>query len=506
MLLSNILLQHIEDKPNKAVTVFQGRETSYAQLVENGRQLGGYFHKQGLVQGDVVALLVNNSDWFVTCYFACHLAGLVVLPINTRLAPREIEYILHHSEARGLVYDREFAQVVEDLLPQVSNLQYFIHIGDSDGLRGAELAEAIREGGEIPALQQHEDDTAVIFYTSGTTGKPKGVMLTHKNCVSVASMWYEALGMEPEDRVMIVAPLFHCAAAHVFMLPTIYGGGTLVIEPGFHPQDVIEILQKEDVSIFFGVPAMYMILLNMPEIYTMNVPKLRMLMYGAAPMPYELIKKIKQIFPQAGVQNLYGQTENTPGTSSLKDSHALSKIGSVGQPLPRCQVRIVDEEGNEVPTGQVGEITIKGDHVMKGYLKNPEATALALRDGWLFSGDLGKVDEEGFIYIVDRKKDMLIRGGENIYPIEIEEVLYEMPEVLEAAVVGIPHEVYGEIPKAYVVVKEGHTLTEEQALTFCRQRLAKYKVPAEVEFTGALPRNASGKVLKTVLRGEVKFS
>lgn len=504
MLLSDILRQHAANQPDQIVTIFQGRATNYQQLQERCRDLGGYFHRQGLVQGDVVALLVNNSDSFVTCYFACQAAGLVVLPINTRLAPPEIEYILQHSEARLLVYDQELSSVVEQLIPSVPALQHFVHIGEGGG--GFELAEAIKLGGDIPELTRQEDDTAVIFYTSGTTGRPKGVMLTHRNCVSVASMWNEALAMRKDDRVMIVAPLFHCAAAHVFMLPTMYAGGTLVIEPGFHPQEAVDSLQKNDVSIFFGVPAMYMILLSTPKMESLQAPHLRKFMYGAAPMPYELIRRIKQLFPHIEVQNLYGQTENSPGTSTLGDEHALSKVGSVGKPLPRSEVRIVDEDGNEVPTGQVGEITIKGDHVMKGYVKNPEATALAMRNGWLLSGDLGKFDEEGFLYIVDRKKDMLIRGGENIYPIEVEEVLYEMPEVLEAAVVGVPHEIYGEIPKACVVVKPESLLTEEQVLAFCRERLAKYKVPALVEFVEALPRNASGKVLKTVLRGEIKFS
>ncbi|MMZ60493.1 Long-chain-fatty-acid--CoA ligase [compost metagenome] len=217
-------------------------------------------------------------------------------------------------------------------------------------------------------------------------------------------------------------------------------------------------------------------------------------------MPYELIKKVKQIFPQAKVQNLYGQTENAPGATTLKDPHALSKVGSVGQPLPGCQVRIVDDEGFEVPVGEVGEIIIKGPHVMKGYLNNPEATALTMREDWMLSGDLGRMDDEGFLYIVDRKKDMIIRGGENIYPIEVEEVLFEIPAVLEAAVIGIPHEIYGEVPKAYVVIKDGNGLTEEEVIAFCEKRLAKYKVPFHVEFLDALPRNASGKVLKTVLR------
>lgn len=496
----DILLQHVEHQPEKAVTIYGGHETSYLQLTQMARRLGGYFRSKGLKQGDVVALLLGNSDMFVTCYFACQAAGVSVLPINTRLAPREIEYILNHSRAKLLVYGQEFNETVEELMPSIPLIQHFIHVEGPETLRGTSIGQAIHESDEVAVTPFQDDDTAVIFYTSGTTGKPKGVMLSHKNCKAIAKMWREAMDLEKSEQVLIVAPLFHCAAAHVFMLPTIQAGGTLVIEKGFSPKQTMEAVQRYDVTLFFGVPAMYTLLLNQPDLHTLHVPHLRMLTYGAAPMPYELIKKVKQIFPQAKVQNLYGQTENAPGATTLKDPHALSKVGSVGQPLPGCQVRIVDDEGFEVPVGEVGEIIIKGPHVMKGYLNNPEATALTMREDWMLSGDLGRMDDEGFLYIVDRKKDMIIRGGENIYPIEVEEVLFEIPTVLEAAVIGIPHEIYGEVPKAYVVIKDGNGLTEEEVIAFCEKRLAKYKVPFHVEFLDALPRNASGKVLKTVLR------
>jgi long-chain acyl-CoA synthetase len=496
----DILLQHIEHQPEKAITIYEGRETSYRQLAEKACRLGSYFRSKGLNQGDAVAVLLGNTDVFVTCYFACQAAGVSVLPINTRLAPREIEYILNHSEAKLLVYDQEFSETVEELLPSLPFLTHFIHVGGESVLRGIDIQQAIDESEEMPAVVCQGEDTAVIFYTSGTTGRPKGVMLSHDNCEAIAKMWAEAMELTKFERVLIVAPLFHCAAAHVFMLPTIQAGGTLVIEKGFSPRQTMEALQQHKITVFFGVPAMYTLLLNQPDLHALHVPHLRMLTYGAAPMPYELIKKVKQIFPQAKVQNLYGQTENAPGATTLKDPHALTKIGSVGQPLPGCEVCIVDDEGFEVPVGEVGEIAIKGPHVMKGYLKNPEATALAMRNGWMLSGDLGRMDEEGFLYIVDRKKDMIIRGGENIYPIEVEEVLFEIPTVLEAAVIGMPHEVYGEVPKACVVVKEGNTLTEQEVIQFCEKRLARYKVPVQVEFLESLPRNASGKVLKTVLR------
>lgn len=298
----------------------------------------------------------------------------------------------------------------------------------------------------------------------------------------------------------ICTPLFHCAGSHVFAVPTMYRGGTVVIAESFSPDHTLAHLVETSATIFFGVPAMYAILLNKPELETYDFEHLRLLCYGAAPMPYELVKKLKEAFPKVAVQNLYGQTENSPAATSLLDDAALRKIGSVGKPLSRTEVKLVDAEGEEVPVGEVGEICVRGPQVMKGYLRNPEETLLAVRDGWLYSGDLGRFDEEGYLYIVDRKKDMIIRGGENIYPIEIEEVLYRMPEVLEAAVVGIPHEVYGEVAKAFIALKEGQSISEEAVLQYASTQLAKYKVPAEVEFVGSLPRNASGKVLKHTLR------
>jgi len=313
------------------------------------------------------------------------------------------------------------------------------------------------------------------------------------------------MDMTNEDRMFICTPLFHCAGLHVFAMPMFYKGGTLVIEEAFSPTNTLEQLATTAATIFFGVPAMYSIILNTPDFKEHEFKNLRLLCYGAAPMPYELVKQVKETFPNVKVQNLYGQTENSPAATSLLDVDALTKIGSVGKPLAQTEVRVVDSFGETVPAGEVGEICVKGPQVMKGYLRNPEETARTMKDGWLYSGDLGRFDEEGYLYIVDRKKDMIIRGGENIYPIEIEEVLYQLPEILEAAVVGLPHEVYGEVPKAFVVLKEGKFLDEEAILAYCRTQLAKYKVPHEIEFLDELPRNASGKVLKHTLRPKVSI-
>jgi long-chain acyl-CoA synthetase len=497
--IADYLRQMAETQPHAILSSYKGRETTYNQFYKQATRLAGYFQKKGYGKDDIVALVLPNSDYFLVCYYACQIGGFPVLPINTKLAPREIEYILNHSEAKGIIYDQRFEETISEVRSTLSAIRDHLTTGYENG---ANRLDDIISGPDrtVKKRTAEDDDTAVIFYTSGTTGRPKGVMLTNKNVLAIGEMWQESMEITNKDRMHIVAPLFHCAASHVFTVPTIYAGGTLVVEEGFSPDQAIETMEKEKITIFFGVPAMYSILLTTPRLQEVSLPNLRLLTYGAAPMPYELIKRVKDIFPQVKVQNLYGQTENSPGATTLKDHHALTKVGSVGEALPQCQVRVTDENGVDLPIGEVGEIIVKGPHVMKGYLKNEEATRETLKDGWLYSGDLGRFDEDGLLYIVDRKKDMIIRGGENIYPVEIEEVLYEIPEVLEAAIIGVPHDVLGEVPKAFIAKKKDMQIDEKLVLAYCQSRLAKYKIPYEVEFVDALPRNASGKVLKTELR------
>lgn len=432
----------------------------------------------------------------MTCYYACQLGGFTVLPINTKLTAAEVNYIFNHSEAKALIYDTRLQSILDDIPEALNSFEDLLHVGEEDTLLTVLNDQSLL----FNEVKVDGNTTTVIFYTSGTTGKPKGVMLSAANVRATAKLYGEALELNSADRMQIVAPLFHCAASHVFSIPVIYAGGTVVIEEGFSPEQTMDTLEKERITVFFGVPAMYSILLNSSKMETLKLSNLRLFTYGAAPMPFELIRKIKAIFPEVKVQNIYGQTENSPAATTLKDHYALEKVGSVGEPVPGTQVQVVDEQGKPLPTGQVGEIVIKGPQLMKGYLKNEEATKQAIRNGWLYSGDLGRMDEDGLLYIVDRKKDMINRGGENVYPVEVEEVLYEIPEILEAAVIGIPHKVYGEVPKAYAVLKEGKELKEEDVLTICSKKLAKYKLPVEVEFIDSLPRNASGKVLKTILR------
>ncbi|QUG40724.1 long-chain-fatty-acid--CoA ligase [Psychrobacillus sp. INOP01] len=496
MLVSERLAYLAKEQPTKIITSFKGRETSYEELFEQAKRLAGYYQSKGYKQEDIIAVYLINSDYFLTCYYACQLGGFTILPINTKLTAAEVNYIFTHSEAKTLIYDARLQSILDDIPETMNSFKDILYVGEEDTLQTVLNDESLC----FKEVKVDENITTVIFYTSGTTGKSKGVMLSAANVRATAKLYGEALELNSDDRMQIVAPLFHCAASHVFSIPVIYAGGTVVIEEGFSPEQTMQTLEQEKITVFFGVPAMYSILLNSSKMETLDLSNLRLFTYGASPMPFELIRKIKAMFPEVKVQNIYGQTENSPAATTLKDHYALDKVGSVGEPVPGTQVQVVDEQGKPLLPGQVGEIVIKGPQLMKGYLKNDEATKQAIRNGWLYSGDLGRMDEDGLLYIVDRKKDMINRGGENVFPVEVEEVLYEIPQVLEAAVIGIPHEIYGEVPKAYLVLKEGKELKEEDVMTICSKKLAKYKLPVEVEFIDSLPRNASGKVLKTILR------
>ncbi|EON72021.1 class I adenylate-forming enzyme family protein [Lysinibacillus sphaericus] len=487
--VTDILKSHGVQTPQATALVFEGHETSYETLYTNVQKIAGYLQQKGFEKGDVIGLMLLNSDLFMTVYYGVQLAGFTVLPINTKLAPAELAYIFNHSEIKGLFYD-------ERLNETGKQIDYDFALK----LNRQQLREIIDGPNTFTPIELNPQDTAVILYTSGTTGNPKGVMLSHANIVNAAEIWHDALQYRPTDRVYISIPLFHCAGLHVIGVGTMCGGAALVIDETFSPERTLQSITKERVTIFTGVPTMYAILLGKKDMTNYQFEHVRKFAYGSAPMPQEIIKQLKESFPNVEIQNLYGQTESTPGGTSLTDDAALERVGSVGRALARTQIKIVDNDGQELPSEQVGEICIKGPQIMKGYLKNEEETKKVIIDGWLYTGDLGRLDDDGYLYIVDRKKDMIIRGGENIYPIEVENVLYQIPQVLDAAVIGIPHEVYGEVPKAIIALVDEGAITEQDVIDFAKTKLAKYKIPHMVEFVKDLPRNPSGKVLKHVLR------
>ena len=491
MLVLDHFKKYAQTTPTHEALVFEERVWTYEELYGAAKKVAQHLTEAGVQKGDIVAQFMLNSDYFMIVYYGIQMTGATVMPVNTKLAPPEVDYIFMHSQAKVLIYDEQLAATVDVTTHTFE--QTYTRTDVTDAVATVDASSYVEE--EVEA-----NDIAVIMYTSGTTGKPKGVMMSHNNVIETAEIWALSMDLVPSDRTFICTPLFHCAGSHVFAVPTMVNGATLVVGEAFSPDNTLKALVDTRATIFFGVPAMYTILLSKPEMKTYAFDHLRLFGYGAAPMPYELTKQLKESFPKVKVQNFYGQTESSPATSTLLDEYSLTKVGSVGKPLARTEIRLVDPNGEEVPLGEVGEICVKGPQVMQGYLRNPEETAKTIINDWLYSGDLGCFDEEGFLYIVDRKKDMIIRGGENIYPVEVEEVLYQMPQVLEAAIVGVPHEVYGEVPKAFIALKPGESLTEQQVLDYCATQLAKYKLPYEVDFLESLPRNASGKVLKHTLR------
>jgi long-chain acyl-CoA synthetase len=455
----------------------------------------------GISKGDTVSLLLPNVPEFVLCYLGCAKIGALAGPLNTHLKPAEIQYVLADSDAKLLVTAEKFWPSIEPIRSTVASLREVLLIdGRVDGtLYFPEQLERLCPNlAEIPL---EVDDGAVLIYTSGTTGKPKGCLLTHGNFLCNAQEIARWLGFTDKDRLLCIMPLFHVNGIVVTMMTPLYSGGRMVLSERFSTRKFWEIIHHYQVTSFGSVATMLSMLNHTDypsgDLEALDTSSLRFALCGSAPVPPEVMLQFENRFRCLVVEG-YGLSEATCRVT-FNPPDRRRRPGSIGLPIGN-RVRIVDEQDRDVPTGQIGEITVQGDNVMKGYFKNPEATAKALRGGWLHTGDLGYKDNNGFYYIVDRKTDMIIRGGENIYPREIDNVLFEHPKVLEAATVGVPDELYGEEVKSFVVLKKGEMATAEDILSFCRERLADFKCPKTVEFLPEIPKGPTGKLLKRELR------
>ncbi|MFZ5584472.1 MAG: class I adenylate-forming enzyme family protein [Thermodesulfobacteriota bacterium] len=483
-----------------AVVSEQGRR-SFAQLDQRSDRLAGAMLAAGLRRGDRVAILFFNSLWFVETYFATVKAGLVATPINFRLVAPEVAYILNDSGARALFHGPEFNAVAGQVRGDCPALELLVRPGGGDGARDYE--DFLARGRELaPPAGLDESDQCQLMYTSGTTGRPKGAVISHGNVLW--NLMNTILGREdqPGKVAVVVGPLYHTAALNNHLTIQIALGGTSVLVGRFEPEELLAIIERERVNLISGSPAFYHLLMQHPRAWDFDRSSITKCTAGADKLSAETKRQLREFFPSIeGVYDVYGCTEASPCITILTAKQSLTKHGSVGRALPFLQARVVDELDRPLGPGQVGELVCKGPNVMRGYHNQPQATGEAIRDGWLHTGDLAYMDEEGFFYIVDRKKDMIVSGGENIYPREIEEVLYTHPAIADAAVVGAPDPLWGESVKAVVALKPGATLDEQAVVEFCKQRLASYKKPRQVVFVEALPRNASGKVLKRQLRG-----
>jgi len=491
--------------PDREAVVFADRRYTYRDFDRRVNMLANALAGLGLGRQDKVALLFFNCNEIMETYFAVCKLGAVCVPLNFRLVGPEILYQLTDSESGLLVFGEEFTTVVDAVRGEVPDMR-FVCVGANPPDWADRYDEVIAGGSpEAPDVPVRDDDPAFIMYTSGTTGKPKGAVLTHKNqVINAFNCRMEVLPILEENeiehsRIQFVAPLFH-EAALAFALFSVAGHNTLCILKFFEPAKVMQQIQDEGITGTLLVPAMTTFLLSTVDVASYDTSTLTTYLSGAAILPTETRRQINRAFPNIKIFDVFGQTEMSPATCILKPADAERKTASVGKAVINVEVRVVDDMDRDVPVGQPGEIIYRGPTTMKEYYRKPKETEETLRDGWFHSGDMVKQDDEGFVYIVDRKKDMIISGGENIYPAEIEEVLYDHPKILEAAVIGVFDETWGESVMAVVVVREGEELTGDEVIDWCAQNLAGYKKPRNVDFVDALPRNASMKVLKYELR------
>lgn len=503
--LGDLLTRTSERYPDKNAIAYKNERLTYKELDNLVNKTANGFLNIGIKKGDKFILVSKNSLDFVLVTYALARIGAVLIPVNYMLTFQEIRYILENSKAVGVMASDEFRDVLV-AAAEAKKLKHYI------ALEVEQTEEALadpwiainqiqsHQSSTIPEIEIHDDDLAHILYTSGTESKPKGVMLTHKSIVSEYVSTIIDCKMESHDIAIHALPLYHSAQLHVFLGPNIYIGSSGVILPSASPESILETIEKEQVTQLFCPPTVWIGLLRHPDFNKRDLSSLKKGYYGAAIMPMEIIKELTERLPQIELWNCYGQTEVAPLATVLQPKDQLRKLGSAGLPSLNVQTKIVDEDGIEVARGIVGEIVHRTPHSMTGYLYATEKTKEAFKHGWFHSGDLGFMDEEGYITIVDRKKDMIITGGVNVSSREVEEVIYEIDGVSEVAVISVPDPYWGEAVTAIIVLKEENTVTKQQVIEYCSSRLSKFKTPKYLDFTDVLPKNPSGKVLKRSLR------
>jgi acyl-CoA synthetase (AMP-forming)/AMP-acid ligase II len=496
--VAGVLAHHADRFPDRPCLVWEGETITYAELERRAAGTAAGLRALGIGRGAVVALLLYNCPEFIEAMFAASRLGAIFMPINWRLAGEEVAYIAAHAGARLVISEPELAPLADAARPHLPDAR-FVSVGGAPA--GWTPFGALRAAGEAPPIEPVAgDDVHRLMYTSGTTARPKGVMITYANLHWKNIAHVVEFGITGADRGLACGPLYHVGALDLTTTTVLYAGGTVEIQRKFEADRVLDALERHGISNVWLAPAMVNQLLAHPSLGRRDLSGVRLIIDGGEKMPLPLIERLGRAFPNAWFADAYGLTETVSGDTFLDKRKTVEKIGSVGKACLHLEVAIWDEQDRPVAPGALGEIVLRGPKVFKGYWKDPDATAAAFRGGWFHTGDIGYLDADGFLYIVDRKKDMIVSGGENIASLEIERVLYEHPAVLEASVVGRPDPRWGEVPVAFVVLRAGMTVGAEELLEFCRARLARFKTPRAVRFVDALPRNPSGKVLKRVLR------
>jgi fatty-acyl-CoA synthase len=488
-------------QPKKEALFFEDRPFTYQELNDRINQLSHLFLKMGMKKGDRLSILLHNCPQVIEIFFALSKIGAILVPLNWRLAGPELEFILKDSGSTFLIFEPEFEEVVTFIrthLP-LSNGQ-FLTVGHPTPDWSVDYEDALSKQ---PTCEPSTngliggEDPHVIMYTSGTTGIPKGAVLSHRKTlfnVLNAEMIYH---LTSNDVIIVSRPLFHSGGLFVEAAPVLYGGGTLILKKRFRPAEILQTVERYRVTILELAATVYQFILNECDLAQYDLSSIRCFFTGGERIPVSMLREY--VTKGVVISQIFGQTEASTITF-LPSEMASQKIGSVGLPVFHGDVKVVNKEGKEVSTGEVGEIIVRGPTLMSGYWNRPDLTAEVIIDGWLYTGDLAKKDDEGYIYMVDRERDMYISGGENVYPAEVEKVFFNHPKVFDVGVIGVPDEKWGDVGKAYLVLKPGESMTEEEALRFLHGKVGKYKIPKYVEFVDELPKTASGKIQKFLLK------
>lgn len=507
--LGQIIERNATHSPDQLAVVYQDRRYTHREYADRVKKLASALYQYGLQRQERFSVLAMNCSEYLELCGAAEWAGFILNTINWRLAPTEIKGILTDVSPRILIFEEQYADLVDQLRPYLDGVVLYICIGNAPDW--AVSYDSVVQSGEVegPPFRARENDHLCLIYTSGTTGHPKGVIQDNRGYAALSEIISSELMLGGDGKLLAIAPLFHIGARSLASGQQ-WRGGTIVLHRSFDAEEVIRTIERERITAVHLVPTMVQALLDAPNLDQHDLSSLRMLMYAAAPMPVPLLKRALQVFGPI-MYNGFGQTEINLMSVLHPHQHLLegtpeqvARLGSVGQPHPRCQFRIVSEDGDECPPGVPGEITARSETAMVGYWNNSAATADTMRDGWVHTGDIGYLDEQGYLFLVDRKKDMIITGGENVYSREVEDVLLAHVAVADVAVIGVPDVKWGESVTAIVVLKPGSGVRVQELIAFCKTRIASFKCPRTIQFVEALPRLPTGKLNKTELRQQYK--